>query len=121
MRKKIIGAAVAALFFSAPAEAVNWVKVVTSKDGLNTMWVDSDRIIRGEESTMIWTRLSLSKGNYVVTLTAVRCASHTYMDLKRVVFSPSGTSTELDVKNKWEIGIPDTVMDTAINYVCESE
>jgi hypothetical protein len=121
MRKIYLGAALAALFFAKPAEAANWVKVVTSKDGLNTMWIDPDRIVRGKTEIFMWTRLSLSAGNYAVTLSAVRCNSHMYMDLKQAVFDRNGASTNMDVKKDWEVAIPDTLIDGAINYACASE
>lgn len=121
MRLKYLGAAAAALLFSTPAEAATWVKIVTSKDGLNTIWVDSSRIIRGDESTMMWSRLSLGRGNYAVTLSAVRCESHTYMDLKQLFFDARGVSTEMDVSKTWKVAVPETLIDSAISYVCPAE
>ena len=121
MRLKYLGAAAAALLFSTPAEAANWVKISTSRDGLNTIWVDSTRIVRGEDKTFVWTRVSMSRGNYAISLTAVRCDSHTYMDLKQVMFTPSGQSTEFEVKNTWEVAVPDTLIDGVISYVCQPE
>ena len=118
MKKLVIAAALAAAITPSPASATNWVEVARSMDGINVVWVDADRIVRGKDSTGIWMRLSLKNGAYAISLVALRCPSRTYMDLKKTYFDRNGTATTLDVTEEWEFATPDTVMDGVFDKLC---
>lgn len=117
--KKLALAALALLATPSPARASNWVEVTRSQDGLNTAWIDKDRIIYGSESTGFWLRLSLSRGAYAIALISVRCPSRMYMEIKKTYFEKNGVATTLDVTKEWEIATPDTMIDRAFDEVCK--
>ncbi len=107
-----------ALAVSSPAEAATWKLV--AKNDTTRAWIDVDTLRRGSEAVGAWYRISLPKGEWAIGFAAFKCQNRMYMDLRLNYYDADGSSTNMEdtLKGKWEMPIPDSIMDGVVDGVC---
>lgn len=111
--------ALAGLALATEVSAATWHIVGANENGQKA-WVETESLSRGKEYTGAWYRLQGSDGIQVIALTAVKCPSKSYMDLKMTYYDQRGESTTMDAKlsKQWDLAIPGSLMDGVLTYVC---
>ncbi len=110
------------------AAAANWVKVGAIKDNgvTETFYINADAVVAYKDGVRTaWTKRELPDGSHVMTLWAYKCEHpRRKQPLARTAYNKDGTTKEshdfIDSfsESGWSVVVPDSVGESATNYVC---
>jgi hypothetical protein len=102
-----------------PAQAASW-RMVAESDLGTKMYVDDDSTVHGKDYTASWVRMIGDDGTYSTSLIAVKCDSNSFMYLKSTYYGRDRKPVTYDdsLDKKWDIAVPDTIMDGTIKDMC---
>jgi hypothetical protein len=111
--------ALVALAIPTQATAASW-RMVAEGDRGTKMWVDDSSIVHGKDYTAAWVRMIGADATYSTSLVAMRCGSRSFMYLKSTYYGKNREPIDLDdvLDKKWDIVVPDTILDGVMNDLC---
>jgi len=114
-----IALALVALTIPSAATAASW-RMVAESDRGTKVWVDDDSRAQNKDYTWGWMRMDNTDGTYSTSLIAVKCDSNSFMYLKSTYYGRDRKPVTYDdsLDKKWDIAVPDTIMDGTIKDMC---